>query len=73
MSFSKQHADEVLPSCQLLFIKCRDYYSVYLESIAVNGQTLAIDPAVFTSHKQMTIVDSGTALAYLPDDAYEAF
>ncbi|CAL4949304.1 unnamed protein product [Urochloa decumbens] len=49
------------------------YYSVYLESIAVNGQKLPIDPSVFNSHNRRTFFDSGTALAYLPDEPYETF
>lgn len=45
-----------------------------LESIALNGQTLAISPQVFeTSSNRGTIVDSGTTLAYLAEEAYEIF
>lgn len=43
-----------------------------MESITVNGQKLAIDPSVFTtSSNRGTIVDSGTTLAYLAEDAYD--
>ncbi|KAK2425365.1 aspartic proteinase [Trifolium repens] len=43
-----------------------------LESIAVNGQLLSINPAVFaTSDNQGTIVDCGTTLAYLVQEAYD--
>ncbi|KAA8550280.1 hypothetical protein F0562_001964 [Nyssa sinensis] len=44
-------------------------------SISVNGQTLSIDPKVFvaTSNNQGTIVDSGTTLAYLAEEAYDPF
>lgn len=45
-----------------------------LESIAVNGQTLAIASSVFaTSSNGGTIVDSGTTLAYLAEDAFGPF
>ena len=45
-----------------------------LQSIAVNGQTLPIDPTVFaTSSNRGTIVDSGTTLAYLAAEAYDPF
>lgn len=40
----------------------------------MNGQVLAIDPAVFqTSNNRGTIVDSGTTLAYLAEEAYDPF
>lgn len=52
----------------------RPHYNLNLEAIAVNGQTLAIDSSVFTtSTTQGTIVDSGTTLAYLADQAYDPF
>ena len=45
-----------------------------MQSISVNGQTLAIDPSVFgTSSSQGTIIDSGTTLAYLAEAAYDPF
>lgn len=45
-----------------------------LQSIAVNGQLLQIDPSVFaTSSNRGTIVDSGTTLAYLVQEAYDPF
>jgi Xylanase inhibitor C-terminal len=45
-----------------------------LEGIAVNGQVLAIDSSVFTtSTTQGTIVDSGTTLAYLAEQAFDPF
>ncbi|XP_019187901.1 PREDICTED: aspartic proteinase-like protein 2 [Ipomoea nil] len=50
------------------------HYNVYLQSIAVNGQLLPIDPEVFaTSGNCGTIVDSGTTLAYLVPEAFEPF
>ncbi|KAG8374186.1 hypothetical protein BUALT_Bualt11G0104800 [Buddleja alternifolia] len=50
------------------------HYNLYLQSIAVNGQLLPIDQAVFTtSGNQGTIVDSGTTLAYLVEGAYDPF
>jgi len=43
-----------------------------LQSIAVNGQLLPINPAVFaTSNDRGTIVDCGTTLAYLVQEAYD--
>ncbi|KAF8403180.1 hypothetical protein HHK36_011277 [Tetracentron sinense] len=43
-------------------------------SIAVGGQILSINPAVFaTSSNRGTIVDSGTTLAYLAEEAYDPF
>ncbi|BBH06932.1 Eukaryotic aspartyl protease family protein, partial [Prunus dulcis] len=42
-------------------------------SIAVNGKILPIDPATFTSHDRGTIIDSGTTLAFLVEDAYVPF
>ncbi|XP_010242907.1 PREDICTED: aspartic proteinase-like protein 2 isoform X2 [Nelumbo nucifera] len=50
------------------------HYNLYLQSIAVNGQILPIDPAVFaTSSNRGTIIDSGTTLAYLAAEAYDPF
>ncbi|CAA3003292.1 aspartic ase 2 [Olea europaea subsp. europaea] len=53
-------------------VPSQPHYNLYLQSIAVNGQVLPIDPAVFTtSGNQGTIVDSGTTLAYLVEEAYD--
>ncbi|KAL3518466.1 hypothetical protein ACH5RR_021055 [Cinchona calisaya] len=50
------------------------HYNLNLQSIAVNGQSLPIDPSVFlTSDTRGTIVDSGTTLAYLAEEAYDTF
>lgn len=52
----------------------RRHYNLDLQSIAVNGQLLAIDQSAFTtSDNQGTIVDSGTTLAYLIEEAYDPF
>jgi len=52
----------------------RPHYNLYLQSISVNGQPLQIDPAVFaTSNNRGTIVDSGTTLSYLAEEAYTTF
>lgn len=57
-----------------LFKIFRPHYNLVLQSIAVNGQFLAIDPSVFaTSNNRGTIVDSGTTLAYLVQEAYDPF
>lgn len=50
---------------------CRPYYNLNLQSISLNGQPLSIDPSVFaTFSDQGTIVDTGTTLAYLVEEAY---
>ncbi|KAE8098425.1 hypothetical protein FH972_016491 [Carpinus fangiana] len=55
-------------------VPSQPHYNLYLQSIAVNGQLLPIDPAAFaTSNNRGTIVDSGTTLAYLVDEAYDPF
>lgn len=58
----------------LCFKTLRPHYNVNLQSIAVNGQTLNIDSSVFTtSSNRGTIIDSGTTLAYLAEEAYDPF
>ncbi|KAL6519360.1 hypothetical protein OROGR_018680 [Orobanche gracilis] len=53
-------------------VPSQPHYNVYLENIAVNGQLLPIDQAVFTtSGNRGTIIDSGTTLAYLVEGAYD--
>lgn len=55
-------------------ITCRPHYNLNLQSIAVNGQILSIDPAVFaTSSNRGTIIDTGTTLTYLVEEAYAPF
>uniref|UniRef100_A0A7N0RDL7 Peptidase A1 domain-containing protein n=1 Tax=Kalanchoe fedtschenkoi TaxID=63787 RepID=A0A7N0RDL7_KALFE len=55
-------------------VPSQPHYNVNLQSISVNGQILPIDPAVFaTSGNQGTIIDSGTTLAYLAEEAYDVF
>ncbi|CAL9764698.1 unnamed protein product [Musa acuminata subsp. burmannicoides] len=55
-------------------VPSQSHYNLYLESISVNGQILSIDPSVFaTSSAQGTIIDSGTTLAYLAEQAYDPF
>ncbi|WOK91800.1 aspartic proteinase-like protein 2 [Canna indica] len=55
-------------------VPSQSHYNLNLESIAVNGQMLSIDPLVFsTSSTQGTIIDSGTTLAYLAEQAYDPF
>jgi hypothetical protein len=55
-------------------MKYMPHYNLNLESIAVNSQKLPVDSFLFaTSNTQGTIVDSGTALAYLADGAYDPF
>ncbi|KAL8515885.1 hypothetical protein ACS0TY_014546 [Phlomoides rotata] len=53
-------------------VPSQPHYNVNLQSIAVNGQTLSIDSSVFaTTSNRGTIIDSGTTLAYLADEAYD--
>ncbi|XP_012570294.3 aspartic proteinase 36-like [Cicer arietinum] len=50
------------------------YYNLNLESIAVNGQLLSINPVVFAPSKsgdRGTAIDSGTTLAYLVQEAFD--
>ncbi|KAF5447601.1 hypothetical protein F2P56_033141 [Juglans regia] len=55
-------------------VPSQPHYNLNLQSISVNGQTLSIDPEVFaTSSNRGTIVDSGTTLAYLAEEAYNPF
>ncbi|KAK2965365.1 hypothetical protein RJ640_024107 [Escallonia rubra] len=55
-------------------VPSQPHYNLYLQSIAVNGQLLPIDSAVFaTSSNRGTIVDSGTTLTYLVEEAYDPF
>ncbi|PHT37809.1 hypothetical protein CQW23_21382 [Capsicum baccatum] len=50
------------------------HYNVFLQSIAVNGQLVPVDPSVFaTTGNRGTIVDSGTTLAYIAAEAYDPF
>ncbi|XP_014512169.1 aspartic proteinase-like protein 2 isoform X1 [Vigna radiata var. radiata] len=53
-------------------VPSQPHYNLNLQSIAVNGQPLPINPAVFaTSNDRGTIVDCGTTLAYLVQEAYD--
>ncbi|KOM34595.1 hypothetical protein LR48_Vigan02g074500 [Vigna angularis] len=67
----------LVPSQYVLFISFLifftwPHYNLNLQSIAVNGQLLPINPAVFaTSNDRGTIVDCGTTLAYLVQEAYD--
>ncbi|CAI0615609.1 unnamed protein product [Linum tenue] len=49
----------------------KQLYFVNLQSIAVNGDMLAVDPVVFTNRG--TFFDTGTTYAYLVDEAYNPF
>ncbi|CAI8602528.1 unnamed protein product [Vicia faba] len=53
-------------------VPSQPHYNLNLLSIAVNGQLLSINPDVFTtSDNRGTIVDCGTTLAYLVQEAYD--
>nr|KAJ0224914.1 hypothetical protein LSAT_V11C100040930 [Lactuca sativa] len=56
-------------------VKSQGYYSTHLHSISINGKRLSIDPSVFAinNDKAGTIIDSGTTLAYLTEEAYTPF
>uniref|UniRef100_A0A7C9ADQ8 Peptidase A1 domain-containing protein n=1 Tax=Opuntia streptacantha TaxID=393608 RepID=A0A7C9ADQ8_OPUST len=55
-------------------VPSQPHYNLNLQSIAINGQLLPIDQEVFaTSNNHGTIVDSGTTLAYLVEEAYGPF
>lgn len=55
-------------------VPSQPHYNVNLQSIAVNGQILPIDPSVFAiATGEGTIIDTGTTLAYLPEEAYDPF
>ncbi|KAJ7947912.1 aspartic proteinase-like protein 2 [Quillaja saponaria] len=55
-------------------VPSQPHYNLNLQSISINGQTLPIDPEVFaTSSNRGTIIDSGTTLAYLAEEAYDPF
>ncbi|XP_004485641.1 aspartic proteinase 36 [Cicer arietinum] len=56
-------------------VPSQPHYNLNLESIAVNGQLLSINPVVFAASKsgeRGTVVDSGTTLAYLVEEAYDS-
>ncbi|XP_054798928.1 aspartic proteinase 36-like [Prosopis cineraria] len=53
-------------------VPSQPHYNLNLQSIGVNGRILPINPAVFaTSNNRGTIVDTGTTLAYLVQEAYD--
>ncbi|PHT69247.1 hypothetical protein T459_28734 [Capsicum annuum] len=55
-------------------VPSQPHYMVNLQTIAVNGQTLAINPQVFkTTRDRGTMIDSGTTLGYLAEEAYDIF
>ncbi|CAN0926242.1 Aspartic proteinase 36 [Linum grandiflorum] len=55
-------------------VPSQTHYNLNLQSIAVNGQVLPVDPVVFaTSADRGTIVDTGTTLAYLVEEAFDPF
>ncbi|KAI9076240.1 hypothetical protein K1719_041813 [Acacia pycnantha] len=55
-------------------VPSQPHYNLNLQSISVNGQPLSIDSSVFaTSSNRGTIIDSGTTLAYLAEEAYDPF
>ncbi|KAF5783635.1 putative nepenthesin [Helianthus annuus] len=56
-------------------IPSQPHYNLNLLSISVNGRTLSIDPSMFgtSGSRGGTIIDSGTTLAYLAEEAYDPF
>ncbi|XP_009367276.3 aspartic proteinase 36-like [Pyrus x bretschneideri] len=48
------------------------FYQINLETISINGQIVPIDPAAFTpSRDRATVVDSGSTLGYIAEEAYD--
>ncbi|KAH9671042.1 eukaryotic aspartyl protease family protein [Citrus sinensis] len=55
-------------------VPSKPHYNLNLHGITVNGQLLSIDPAAFAaSNNRETIVDSGTTLTYLVEEAFDPF
>ncbi|CAI8601148.1 unnamed protein product [Vicia faba] len=55
-------------------VPSQPHYNLNLLSISVSGQVLPIDSAIFaTSNNRGTIIDSGTTLAYIAEEAYNPF
>ncbi|KAL5081848.1 hypothetical protein RYX36_010269 [Vicia faba] len=56
-------------------VPSQPHYNLNLQSISVNGQALQIAASVFatSNNNRGTIVDSGTTLAYLAEEAYDPF
>ncbi|VFQ67218.1 unnamed protein product [Cuscuta campestris] len=55
-------------------VRSQPHYNLNLEKILINGQPLPIDPQIFaTTDNRGTIVDSGTTLAYLAEEAFDVF
>nr|XP_027188977.1 aspartic proteinase-like protein 2 isoform X1 [Cicer arietinum] len=55
-------------------VPSQTYYNLNLESIAVNGKILSINSVVFASSKsdnRGTVIDTGTTLTYLVQEAYD--
>ncbi|KAI3679449.1 hypothetical protein L2E82_51360 [Cichorium intybus] len=56
-------------------VPSQPHYNLHLKGISVNDKTLPINPSAFeTSHSRKgTIIDSGTTLGYLTEEAYDPF
>ncbi|KAH9734602.1 eukaryotic aspartyl protease family protein [Citrus sinensis] len=55
-------------------VPSKPHYNLNLHGITVNGQLLSIDPSAFAaSNNRETIVDSGTTLTYLVEEAFDPF
>lgn len=55
-------------------VPSQPHYNLNLQSIAINGKLLPIDQEAFASSSNRgTIIDSGTTLAYLVEEAYGPF
>lgn len=59
--------------CDAFFINCfRAHYNVVMKAIDVGGNVLQLPTDEFDTQDQKgTIIDSGTTLAYLPEEIYE--
>ncbi|XP_076907147.1 aspartic proteinase 36-like [Bidens hawaiensis] len=56
-------------------VPSQQHYNLNLQSISVKDKKLSIDPSVFESsnNRKGTVIDSGTTLGYLAEEAYNAF
>ncbi|XP_044483555.1 aspartic proteinase 36-like isoform X1 [Mangifera indica] len=55
-------------------VPSKPHYNINLLSISVNGTLLPIDPTAFAaSNNRETIIDSGTTLTYLVEEAFDPF
>lgn len=55
----------------VIYVHCSTHYNIELKSIDVNGEDLKLPTSLFDFLKKKgAVVDSGTTLAYFPDEVY---